>query len=95
MKKVKLDSINIELTIDERITNDWRYMDYLTRSEDPELKAAERIRAINKSIELLLGMEQKDKALAAIAEANDGFVSYDSVFALLKEIGDALGKLKK
>lgn len=95
MKKIKLKSIDLECSIDERIMNDWRYMDYLTQSEDPSLSAVEKFRAINKSIELLLGMELKEKILAKIAERDDGYVSYKSVFDILKEIGDVLGKQSK
>lgn len=96
MKTVKLNSIDFECEIDERIRNDWRYMDYLTQSEDPALGAAERFRAINKAMELLLGMQLKEQILAVIAEKNDNYVSYQSVYTILKEIGKELGaKTKK
>lgn len=96
MKTVKLKSIDFECKIDERIRNDWRYMDYLTQSEDPALGSVERFRAINKAMELLLGMKLKEQILAVIAEKNDNYVSYQAVYTILKEIGEELGaKTKK
>lgn len=92
MKEVTIKSIDFKATIDERILNDWRYMDYLTRSEDMSFTAAERFRALNKAVEMLLGMEGKEEMLEKIADKNDGHVSYGSVLEIIREIGGELGK---
>lgn len=95
MKKIKLTSADIEIEVNEDNLNDWRYMDYLTRYEDMELREAERFRSFNKAMEMLIGREQKDTVMAEIAKANKGFVSYESMYDLMHEIVNGLKKSKK
>lgn len=80
-----------KFSLDERILDDWRFVDAIGLSESDD--ASEQIRGMRDLVKIVIG-DRYDAFKKHIADKNDGFIPRDAVTDLVIEIVNLSRELK-